>query len=67
LLGAALIITYRQNAEPRLKMWLWIVLAAGFGVSLLPDISMAGHIGGIIGGVPAALLVKVRRNETRRL
>jgi membrane associated rhomboid family serine protease len=63
LLGAALIISYRQNAEPRLKMWLWIVLAAGFAVSLLPDISMAGHIGGIIGGVPLALLVSVRRNE----
>lgn len=63
LLGAALIISYRQKADPRLKMWLWIVLAAGFAVSLLPDISMAGHIGGIIGGLPLAMLVKVRRNE----
>jgi membrane associated rhomboid family serine protease len=63
LLGAALIISYRQQAEPRLKIWLWIVLAAGLAVSLLPDISMAGHIGGIIGGVPLALLVKMRRNE----
>ena len=63
LLGAALIISHRQNAEPRLKMLLWIVLVAGFTVSLLPDISMAGHIGGIIGGVPTALLVRVRRNE----
>jgi membrane associated rhomboid family serine protease len=63
LLGAALIISYRQQAEPRLKIWLWIVLAAGLAVSLLPDISMAGHIGGIVGGVPLALLVKMRRNE----
>ena len=63
LLGAALIISYRQNGERRLQKWLWIVLLAGFGVSLLPDISMAGHIGGIIGGVPLALLVKARRNE----
>jgi membrane associated rhomboid family serine protease len=63
LLGAAAIISYRQQAEPRLRKWLWIALAVGFGVSLLPDISMAGHIGGIIGGVPTALLVKVRRNE----
>ena len=63
LLGAALIISHRQNAEPRLKMRLWIVLVAGFAVSLLPDISMAGHIGGIIGGGPTALLVRVRRNE----
>ena len=63
LLGAALIISYRQNGGRRLQKWLWIVLLAGFGVSLLPDISMAGHIGGIIGGLPMALLVNVRRNE----
>jgi len=63
LLGAALIISYRQNGHDRLRRSVWIVLAAGFGVSLLPDISMAGHIGGIIGGVPLALLVKPRRNE----
>src|SRR6266478_2220455 len=63
LLGAALIVSYRQNGERRLQKWLWIVLLAGFGVSLLPDVSMAGHIGGIIGGVPLALLVKARRNE----
>ena len=63
LLGAALIISYRQNGGRRLQKWLWVVLMAGFGVSLLPDVSMAGHIGGIIGGVPVALLVNVRRNE----
>jgi len=63
LLGAALVISRRQNAESRLKVRLWIVLAAGFAVSLLPDISMSGHIGGIIGGVLTALLVKLRRNE----
>jgi membrane associated rhomboid family serine protease len=63
LLGAALIISYRQEADPRLRKWLLIVLAAGFGISLLPDISMAGHIGGIIGGVPLAWLMNVRKNE----
>jgi membrane associated rhomboid family serine protease len=63
LLGAALIILYRQNGDDRLRKWLWIALLAGFGVSLLPDISMAGHIGGIIGGVAVALLVNVGRNE----
>ena len=63
LLGAALIISYRQNGDNRLRKWLWIALLAGFGVSLLPDISMAGHIGGIIGGLAVALLVNVRRNE----
>ncbi|PYL16283.1 MAG: hypothetical protein DME30_09635 [Verrucomicrobia bacterium] len=63
LLGAGLIISYRQHGDDRLRRWLWIVLIAGFGVSLFPDISMAGHIGGIIGGVPLPLLVKARRNE----
>jgi len=63
LLGTGLIISYRQNADNRLRRSLWIVLAVGFGVSLLPDISMAGHIGGIIGGVPIALLLSMRRNE----
>ena len=37
-------------------------LAVGFGVSLLPDISMAGHIGGIIGGVLAALFITLPRH-----
>jgi membrane associated rhomboid family serine protease len=63
LLGAALIISYRQNGDDRLRRRVWIVLAAGFGVSLLPDISMAGHIGGITGAGPLALLMNVRRNE----
>jgi len=35
----------------------------GFAVSVFPGISMAGHVGGIIGGVPLALLMKVQRNE----
>jgi len=63
LLGAALIILYRQNKGERFRKWLWIVLAIGFGVSLLPEISMAGHIGGMFGGVATALLMSVRRNE----
>jgi rhomboid protease GluP len=64
LLGAALIISYRQRSDNTWKRWLWIALAVGFGVSLLPDISMAGHIGGIIGGVLTALLIKLPRDES---
>jgi len=67
LLGAALIISCRQHGDDRLRRSLWIVLAAGFGISLLPDISMAGHVGGIIGGVLLVLLMKVQRNENRRM
>jgi membrane associated rhomboid family serine protease len=64
LLIAALIISCRQNGDDRLRRLLWVVLFVGFAVSLLPDISMAGHIGGIIGGAAIALLIRVRRNET---
>jgi len=63
LLGASLVIAYRRNDNPRLRMWLWIVLLAGFAISFLPDISMAGHIGGIVGGIPLAFFVKPRPNE----
>ena len=63
LLGAGLIISYRQHSDDRFRRSLWIVLAVGFAVSVLPGISMAGHVGGIIGGVPLALLMKVQRNE----
>src|SRR5438105_2808552 len=59
LLGAALIISYRQNGDDRLRRLLWIVLLVGFGVSFLPAISMAGHIGGILGGAPAAFFIKL--------
>jgi membrane associated rhomboid family serine protease len=58
LLGAALIIAVRQNNDALITKWLWMVAAAGFGVSLLPNISMAGHIGGFVGGMATALLIK---------
>jgi len=63
LLGAALLISHRENGSDRSRRLLWVVLLVGFAVSLLPDISMAGHIGGILGGIPTALFVKVRQNE----
>src|SRR5437667_5939462 len=54
LLGAALVISFRDpglfDQASRLRTWLWIALLAGLGISFLPDISMAGHIGGLIGG-----------------
>ena len=64
LLGAALIISYQQKGDDRLRRWLWIVLLLGFAVSLFPGISMAGHAGGIVGGGLVALLVKIRMNES---
>jgi membrane associated rhomboid family serine protease len=58
LLGAALILAYRRDDNVRLRARLWIVLLIAFGISFLPNISMAGHIGGIVGGAVTALLIK---------
>jgi membrane associated rhomboid family serine protease len=67
LLAAALIISYRQKAEPvdrqsRLRTLLWIALLVGMGISLFPGISMAGHVGGLIGGAVVAPVVRLRTN-----
>ena len=63
LLAAGLIICYRQDAYERLRRRIWIVLIVALGISLLPGISLAGHIGGIIGGVPTGFLVKIPKDE----
>ena len=67
LLAAALIISYRYNARAlnktgSLRTWLWVVLVAGLGISFLPGISMAGHVGGLIGGALAACIAPLRKN-----
>ena len=67
LLAAALIISHRHaagalNRESRHRTWLWIAFLAGMGISFLPGISMAGHVGGLIGGTLLACIVNVRKN-----
>jgi rhomboid protease GluP len=67
LLAAALIISHRHSAdsldrESRLRTWLWIALLAGVGISFLPGISMAGHLGGLMGGTFLACIAKFRKN-----
>jgi len=67
LLAAALIISHRRGAdsldrEGRLRPWLWVVFLAGVAISFLPGISMAGHVGGLIGGALLAGIAKRRKN-----
>jgi len=66
LLGAALVVSYRDagffGQASRLRRRLWLALLIGLGISFLPKISMAGHIGGLIGGPLLASVAKVRRN-----
>ena len=67
LLAAALIISYRHGADAldrdsRLRTWLWFAFLVGMGISFLPGISMAGHVGGLIGGTLLACIAKFRKN-----
>jgi rhomboid protease GluP len=68
LVVAALVFSYRSDEvtpnDKRLRRWLWIVVLTGFAISFLPDISMAGHIGGSIGGLIVALLLKPAKSES---
>ena len=65
LVGAAIIISYRDTEfigeASRLRSWLWLVLFIGLVVSFLPEISMAGHVGGLIGGALPASVMKLRK------
>src|SRR5450432_1488838 len=60
LLGAALVLVYRiPPANPALRRGLWLTLLGGIAFSLLPGVSMAGHVTGLLVGVLAALLVRL--------
>src|SRR5207248_2654669 len=50
LLAAAVILAFRRDADRRLRMPLIICLAAVAATSLLPGVSLAGHLGGFVGG-----------------
>ena len=54
LVGATLVLSYRHTGfvgqASRLRTRLWLVLLIGLAISFLPEISMAGHLGGLIGG-----------------
>jgi rhomboid protease GluP len=66
LVGATLVISYRDAGfsvrGSHLRTWLWLVLIVGLAVSFLPNISMAGHIGGLIGGPLLASIARIQKN-----
>jgi rhomboid protease GluP len=56
LLACALMLLYRRDASAfgqrmRVRLWLWVVLCAGFGASLLPGVSLMGHASGFAAGL----------------
>jgi membrane associated rhomboid family serine protease len=67
LLGAALVLVYRiPPANPRASRWLWLTLLVGFAVSLLPGVSMVGHVAGLVVGVPGAFFIPLRQPPSQR-
>jgi membrane associated rhomboid family serine protease len=64
LLGAALVLVYRvPPAYPRAVYWLWITLLAGLTISLLPGVSMVGHVAGLLVGGPVAFRIPLRQEQ----
>ena len=54
LLASALMLAFRRDADRRLRLPLVICLAVVAAISLLPGVSLAGHLGGLAGGAIAA-------------
>jgi membrane associated rhomboid family serine protease len=59
LLGAALVLVWRLPSQKRLvRVSLFVVLAGGLIYSLLPGVSLVGHIVGLVAGAVIALFAK---------
>ena len=62
LLAAALILVYRRDMatfgqDRGLRMGLWICVGIGIGMSFLPGVSFAGHLGGLISGLILGVII----------
>lgn len=61
LLGAALVLVFRLQSQNRLvRIRLIVVLVVGLTYSVLPGISMIGHIVGLVVGTTVALAIPLR-------
>ena len=49
LLAAGVLLAFRREADRRLRLPLAICLAVVIAISLLPGVSLAGHLGGLAG------------------
>jgi membrane associated rhomboid family serine protease len=62
LLAAALVLVYRKDMaefsqDTGLRTGLWICFVIGIGMSFLPGVSLAGHLGGLIAGLVLGFLI----------
>jgi rhomboid protease GluP len=71
LLAIALILFHRRDAahfatSSNALRVLWVVLLGGLGASLLPGVSLTGHLAGLIAGVVAGVLLPLRQTPLTR-
>jgi len=62
-LGAALVLVFRRPSPGRLRILLIAALILGLIYSLLPNVSMIGHIVGLIIGTTLAFVVPLKESE----
>jgi len=68
VLAMALVLLHRRDAalfttSSKPRLWLWIALSAGLTASLLPGVSLTGHLAGLIAGVLAGVLLPIRHTS----
>jgi len=62
-LGAALVLVFRRPSPGRLRILLIAALILGLIYSFLPNVSMIGHIVGLIIGTTLAFVVPLKESE----
>ena len=67
LLAAALVLVYRRDAaafgaDRALRIGLWVCLLVAVCISLLPGVSIAGHLAGFLWGLLLGLFLRVKHN-----
>jgi rhomboid protease GluP len=61
IMGAALVVTVRVPPTSSLiRFGLWLFPLVGLAVSLLPGVSLAGHVAGLLIGVPFGVFTRIR-------
>jgi len=58
LLAAALMLAFQRGADRRLRLPLLMCLVVVIAISLMPGVSLAGHIGGFLGGAACTAVLQ---------
>ena len=64
LLGAALVLVFRQRSPSRVRAVLMAALVLGLIYSFLPGVSMIGHIVGLLIGATIAFVIPLEEQES---